>query len=138
MKHFKLFSLLFVAFVAAATFVACGDDDDDPNGGNPGLIGAWIDQGGYEILVLEANGKGYWTSPKHLNDKDEFTWSATSDILTIRFAAHDYGYSYEEEEIDKYRYVLSGDKLTLSDVDGKDNDSGSGGFQEVYTRYNLD
>ena len=137
MKQFKFLSLLFVAFLAAATFIACGDDDDEGNGGDAGLVGAWIDEGGHEILVLTAGGKGYWASPKHLDDKDEFTWSATGDILTLTFAAHDGGYSYEEEEVDKYRYVLSGDKLTLSDVDGKNNDSGSGGFQEVYTRYNL-
>jgi hypothetical protein len=143
MKHFKLLSLLFAAFLAAAAFVACGDDEDEStSGGDKGLVGAWIDEGGHEILVLNANGKGYWTSPRHLDkgedDEDAFTWSASNSILTLKYAAEDYGYSYSEEEIDKYRYVLSGDKLTLSDVDGKNNDSGSGGFHEVYTRINLD
>lgn len=136
MKHFKLFSLLFAVSMAVAGFVACSDDDDS-KGGDKGLVGAWIDEGGYEIVVLNADGKGYWASPKHLDDADDaFTWSTSGNILTLKYAAEK-GYSYSEEEIDKFRYSLNGDKLTLSDVDGKDNDSGSGGFHEVYTRINL-
>ncbi|MBO4905820.1 MAG: hypothetical protein J5486_02140 [Bacteroidaceae bacterium] len=136
MKHFKFLSLLFVALVATTAFFACGDDDDDSTGGNSGLIGAWIDSDQREILVLQSGGKGYWASVRHLDDAEEFTWSTSGDILTLKYAAEDYGYSYAEEEIDRYRYVLSGDKLTLSDVDGGYSYS-SGGFSEVYTRYEL-
>ena len=137
MKQFKFLSLLFVALLSAATFVvACGDDDDDSNGSvDTGLVGAWLHEKGYEILILNADGKGYWASPRHLDelDDEDFIWSASDGILTIKSTVVDVDYSYYEEEIDKYRYMLSGDKLTLTYVGGKDD-----GAQEVYTRVNLD
>ena len=131
--------MLLVAFIATAVFVACGDDEDEGKGGNSALVGAWIDGSGNEILVLSADGNGYWGSPKHFDDKEVFTWSATSDILTIKYPAYDNGYSSGEEEIDRYRYVVNGDKLTLSDIDDKESysSSGSGSYSEVFTRYNL-
>ena len=104
MKQFKLLSLLFVMMMGALTFSACGGDDNDSTGGSDNsLVGIWLVDD-YELMALQADGKGYWAtvSRPDPDSGDWFTWNVSGNKLTI---------TAPDNDVDVYTYSISGDKL---------------------------
>lgn len=94
----KYLYLLFVALFATMSFslTSCGDDDDEPNGGNGNIVGTWkvetmkMSDDWWQVDYVRFNDNGTYKSVavvSFMGDintvKDSGTWSKDGDKLTM-------------------------------------------------------
>lgn len=101
------FVLMMVALMSVASFTSCnGDDDDDPDSpaGNSKIVGTW--KSTYRKFICKENGKivEQYEEP----DGGNLLWEFTSNGRII---------VTDGSSVDAGVYVLSGDKLTLTNDD---------------------
>ena len=94
----KYLYLLFVAIFATLSFslTSCGDDDDEPNGGNGSVVGTWkvetmkTSDDWWQVDYFRFKENGTYESVEVISfmgkietEKDSGTWSKNGDRLTI-------------------------------------------------------
>lgn len=94
----KYLYLFFVALFATMSFslTSCGDDDDEPNGGNGNIVGTWkvetmkVDNDWWQVDYVRFNENGTYESVAVVSfmgeidtEKDSGTWSKNGNKLTM-------------------------------------------------------
>ena len=114
--------------VSSFALTACGSDDDDNNPASS-IVGTWRLDDGYEIeeLTLASNSSATYQRYRRDNEgkyatygnADEGKYTINGNTLTIKWWDDD-------DEVEVFQFVVSGNTLTLTDERGR---------SENYTRY---
>lgn len=134
MKKVKFLAMLMMAFLACASFTACGDDDDDQSSGNGGNGGGASNvtnggNGGNSAPSFSLIGRSYayhYVDPNDDGLIEEYTTTVTF-LDDTQYTYNDYGYVYiwvGYNKKDWYNvtvngtYTVSGTTITLQKEDG--------------------
>lgn len=124
MKRFRMFLVMISAVLFSGVLSSCSKDDDFEGK----LSGTWYS--GNATLTLESNGQGDKTYDYgYGNDKEivEFSWNATSNIISFTYQEEMNDRKYPSNE--SYKYIIADDYLILTDFDGTK--------EQVWSRYSF-
>lgn len=102
-----------LAVICGFTFTSC-KDDDGPDGDDLSkvIVGAWMQDGDDDVLVLKSDGKGNWYSNlnEYLNNnpKDPVEWSYRDGWVTLK--------NYMDGGSDFYTYKLKAKSVTKDKI----------------------
>lgn len=111
MKQIKTLFLLLVVTLMSISLTACGDDNDEPGGGD--IVGTWeadyIDWfvGNGQSGVLESQSKVY------IRFYDDNTYISISDFVYSDEWVEIFGVEKHEIEIDRGTYKITGNTISI-------------------------
>ena len=123
MKKNNLLSLLalVVAVALCGIFAACGDDNDEPKGNTPSLVGTWENTGrsGYIQWTFRANNTGsalavfYGETPEPASEFTYINDTKTGNV-SITYQGDDYTLIYHVEELTGTQLVVKGVNIEMT------------------------
>lgn len=128
-KHFYLFATTLLA-VMSVTLMSCGDDNDEPSGGN--IVGTWesdlskfaveeLDEfyeGGEQLMQFRSDGTMTNVTLKIFKDKWVEAMGGKEEFEITHDTWHIDGNKVITSKVGTYEYKVKGNKLTLTPTSG--------------------